>query len=117
MRRGKYSSLLILPLLVFISCNTDTRVDKTFPTLNTLKVGEKFMINLAESHAKGESWKFDEDHHNKTICEPLTQVWHGEEKGIYMHFIAKKVGIDTLSFAKNEYTEQTTFTRFIVEVK
>jgi hypothetical protein len=117
MRRGKYSLLIILPLLIFISCNTDTKVNKTFPAINELTVGEKFLINLGEDHTKGESWKFDEDHHNKTVCEPVNQVWHGNEKGIYMHFVAKKPGIDTLNFAKNEYTEQTTFSRFIIQVK
>lgn len=108
--------LLLLTFLLLTSCSNRT-VNKTFPAVNDVKVGEKFIVNLPEDHTLGESWKFDEDHHDKTVIETGNAVWHGNEKGIYFNFIATKVGNDTLNFSLNSYNKVTKFSRFVIQVQ
>ncbi len=112
-----YCQLLLPTIFLLLSSCSQKKVDKSFPQVNTFKMGEKFIVNLPENHSDGEAWKFDEDHHNANILETGNAIWHGNEKGIYFNFTALKPGMDTLSFALNTYNKSSKFSRFVVEVK
>lgn len=85
------------------------------PSINTVRVNEKFRINLPEDHRTGNSWQLNNDY-NKSLLNNLNVVWHGNEKGIDFNFKALSVGDVTLSLINRKYVDTIDYKTFIVRI-
>jgi len=106
-----WSSLLFL---FFISCSHHV-IDKAPPAVNEVKKGEKFTIILPENHTENYFWKLKPGH-DETVLDYLGGVWHGNEKGIYFNFTAKRSGIDTLKLTQYKMQDSIMSAVYIVRV-
>jgi predicted secreted protein len=100
--------------LFFVSCSYHT-IDKVAPAVNEVKKGEKFTIILPENHVENFYWKL-KDEHDQTILDYMGSVWHGNEKGVYYNFSAKRSGIDTLKLTQYKMQDSVKSAIYIVRV-
>jgi hypothetical protein len=100
--------------LLFISCSYNT-IDKTAPAVNDVKKGEKFTIILPENHIEHYHWKLKDDH-DQTVIDYLGGVWHGNEKGVYLNFSAKRSGADTLKLTQYKMQDSVKSMIYIIRV-
>lgn len=104
-----------LSILTFSSCSFQ-QIDKEAPTINVVKTGQKFRINLPENHTSGYTWQLpkpeDFDH-----ISYINSVWHGNEKGVDYNFEAMSKGKNTLNFSLIKYKDTSAVKQFIVEVE
>ena len=107
--------LFILTFCFFYSSCSYKQIKNEAPSINLIKVEEKFRINLPEDHRTGASWQLV-DNYNKVAINNLNVVWHGNEKGIDFNFRALSVGEATLSFVKRKYVDTIDSKTFIVRI-
>lgn len=100
--------------LFFIACSYNT-IDKVAPAVNEVKKGDKFTIILPENHTENYFWKLKDDH-DKTILDYMGSVWHGNEKGVYYNFSAKRSGVDTLKLTQYKMQDSIKSVVYIVRV-
>lgn len=109
------SVLFILSIFTLFSSCSYKQIKNEAPSINTVKVNEKFRINLPEDHRTGSSWLLNNDY-NKSLLNNLNVVWHGNEKGIDFNFKALSVGDVTLSLIKRKYVDTIDYKTFIVRI-
>jgi predicted secreted protein len=106
---------LALPVLALVSCSYHA-LDKEAPAVNTVKVSEKFVINLPEDHTKGYTWSLSNDYDTQ-VAGYIKAVWHGNEKGVDFNFQADAPGKTELVFYSINYRDTAAVKHFIVEAK
>ncbi len=109
-------TLIILALAVFFSRCSLPQIKNEAPQINTLKVAQKFKINLPEEHKTGYMWQLS-DNYNKTVLNHLNAVWHGNQKGIDFNFETLSIGQTTLTLIKRRYIDTIAKKTFIVNIQ
>jgi len=99
---------------IFYSCQSP-KIHKEAPEINELVKNEKFVIILPEDHRQGATWKLQSGTET-AVVERLSDVWHGNEKGIYFNLRALSVGETTLHFIKRMHTDTIDTKHFIIKV-
>ncbi len=90
----------------------DTKSGKT----NTVKVGEKFVINLIENHEKNFYWLMKENS-NKLSVDYQGSSFHGDKSGeVSFVFKAMQAGEAEFKFTLNHYNDSTDSKVFKVKV-
>jgi predicted secreted protein len=83
--------------------------------VNKIKKGTKFRVNLEEDHRTGGTWRLNPDFNHNLIIQ-ISEVWHGNEKGIDFNLQAASPGQTSLSFVKRKYTDTMSYKTFVVEI-
>ena len=109
-------TLIILGLAIFFSNCSLPQIKNEAPEINTLKVAQKFKINLPEEHKTGYIWQLS-DNYDKIILNHLNAVWHGNEKGIDFNFNTLSAGQTTLTLIKRKYVDTIAKKTFIVNIR
>lgn len=105
-----YFSIL---LLINLSCSYKN-INVEAPSINEIKINEKFKINLPENHTDGYTWQ--QTNLQLNCLNSKGEVWHGNEKGIDFNYHALQVGVDTLFFVKRKYDDTLMTKKFIIKV-
>jgi hypothetical protein len=104
----------LIPAFLFFACQPQQLKNES-PAVNQVKVSVKFMIVLPENHKNGELWTLAQDYNKQTVCQ-LSEVWHGNEKGIYFNLKAQAVGQTTLNFFKRKFSDTIDNKHFTIKV-
>ncbi len=108
--------IIILVVTLFYSRCSLPQIKNEAPQINSLKVAQKFKINLPEEHKTGYMWQLS-DNYDKTVLSHLNAVWHGNEKGIDFNFKALSIGQTTLTLIKRKYIDTIAKKTFIVNIQ
>lgn len=101
---SSFKSIGILACFAFItSCSYNT-IDGNKTNSVTVKLNEKFRINLAEDHSTGYTWQLNDTYDKKNV-DHFNTVWEGNTKGVYFYFKAIKKGETVLSFTSRMYED------------
>ena len=112
--KNKISIVIALISLLTCSCRYRQVKDES-PSVNTVKPGEKFRINLPENHTTGYTWQLSQDYDN-TVLTQMNEVWHGNEKGVDFNLLGGAAGQTTLTFVNRKYTDTSDVKHFIVKI-
>jgi predicted secreted protein len=107
--------LIVIASIVMTSCRP-SKIENEAPSINLIKNGQKFRINLKENHTAGENWIIANDI-NHTKLKHLTSVWHGENKGLDVNFMAIDTGKTVIELKLLKMKDTVSFKRFIVDIR
>ncbi len=93
----------ILFIALFFSCSYHTIEVNSKQTI-TLKLNEKFRINLPEDHTSGYTWQLN-DTYDRSIIDHINTVWEGKSNGVFFYFKATKIGTTVLNFTSRKYDD------------
>ena len=112
------STIKICVSTIFIialwSCE-NRKIHKEAPEFNEIVKNQKFVINLPEDHRQGATWNLSGGTESGVV-ERISDVWHGNEKGIYFNLKTLSVGETTLHFVKRMHTDTIDTKHFIIKV-
>ena len=108
--------LSVFTAFLLVSCDNYQQIGQESPDRNKVESGQKFKIVLPENHTTGYMWQLKQDFETKNI-DYIKSVFHGNEKGVYYHFIAGDKGTATLKFALIKYHDTTDVKTFIIDIQ
>ncbi|PBQ31585.1 hypothetical protein CNR22_07330 [Sphingobacteriaceae bacterium] len=115
MKLSFYFSVVVSVSLFLGSCSLP-KIEKEAPEINVIAPNSEFCIILPENHTTGYLWQlsptFDEG-----VVTHINDVWHGNEKGIYLNFSSLSAGQTTLSFVSRKYQDTAEIKHFIVKIE
>lgn len=106
--------ILFISLFGFASCSL-TQLEKEAPEVNVIQENTKFCIILPENHTTGYLWQLSPDY-DEGVVSHLNDVWHGNEKGLYLNFTSLSAGQTTLSFVSRKYQDTAEIKHFVVKI-
>jgi predicted secreted protein len=77
--------------------------------------GKQFRINLPEDHSTGYGWQLSQDYDTR-LLRHISDVWHGNDKGIDFNFKALSAGQLTLTLVSRKYTDTAATKQFVVKI-
>ncbi|MBK9283381.1 MAG: hypothetical protein IPM51_03590 [Sphingobacteriaceae bacterium] len=96
-------------------CSID-ELKAEFPNENKIIAKKKFKINLPENHKLGENWVLIDDY-NHEIINHINSVWHGDQKGLDINFLALKQGKTTIKLKLLKMKDSVAVKQYIVDIQ
>lgn len=107
---------LLFVFSIFTSSCSLPRLEKEAPEINTIAPNTKFCIVLPENHTTGYLWQLSPGY-DETVVSHINDVWHGNDKGVYLNFASLSAGQTTLSFVSRKYQDTAEIKHFVVKIE
>jgi predicted secreted protein len=109
--------LSFMSFIFFTACSpTQVQMEKKSGSINQVKAGEHFEINLPEDHRTLYLWSIGNGFNGETI-QYMGSAFRSNEKGVLFRFEGGKPGKTEVSFFLRSYKDTSDIKTFVIEVK